>query len=138
RYTRARLSEKEAITGRKMELKVRIPAVHPEYFKAMGLCVKERLLDGIIPSNFMTSQPSPPIEHYVYLCAGTETRVYGCIDGWKWLAGIDQKAGAWTMAHTPSDLIKAYSNYEKKAADGIFIYQADLITANPYLNDLFS
>ncbi|WJH36531.1 hypothetical protein N6H14_12680 [Paenibacillus sp. CC-CFT747] len=138
RAAKAMLKEKEAVTGSRMDLKVRIPAVHPVYFEAMEQGVAEGLVDVIIPSNFMTSDPLPRTEHYVQLCRSTGTRVFGCIDGWKWLAGIDPKAGALTMAHTPRDLKATYEAYRKQHVQGVYLYQADLIGANPYLYDLFT
>ncbi|MBP1993407.1 hypothetical protein [Paenibacillus eucommiae] len=138
RSTREKLIEKERMTGRKLELKVRIPADQPIYYKAMEICVAEHLLDGIVPSNLVSSEPLPPVEHYLKLCSGTQVKVFGCIDGWKWSIGSEARAGSLDMAHTPNDLKSYFEHYESLGVDGIYMYQGDQFTSNPYLKRMFT
>jgi hypothetical protein len=42
------------------------------------------------------------------------------------------------MAHSPQDLLRYIDHYTNLGVDGIFIYQADQFTANPFLNKVFA
>ncbi|WP_409346492.1 hypothetical protein [Paenibacillus sp. MBLB4367] len=90
------------------------------------------VFDGTIPSIVMTSDPLPPYPS-VPRYRGQGVR---CIDGWRRLAGVYPRAGALTMAHTPVDIAAAFDYFVQRQVDGIFLNQADLITAIPFL-DLF-
>ncbi len=135
--TKERLNKKEIKTGEKLELKVRIPADQVIYCKAMQICVENGYIDGIIPSNVATSEPLPPLKHYKEMCKGTKVKVYGCIDGWKHNLGNDPRAGSLDFAHTPNDIMQYMNHYNNERADGIFMYQGDQFTPNPYINALF-
>ncbi|RKN82154.1 hypothetical protein [Paenibacillus ginsengarvi] len=137
RDVKRRLDEKGRQTGKTLELKVRIPAEQIVYYKSMKLCVAERLVDGIIPSNHATAEPLPPVEHYQQLCKGTGVKVYGCIDGWRWILGHHAKTGILRMAHSPESINRYIEHYTKLGVDGIFVYQGDQVTGNPYLFNLF-
>lgn len=130
------LDEKGRRTGKTLELKVRIPAEQVVYYKAMKQCAAERLVDGIIPSNHVTADPLPPVEHYQHLCKGTGVKVYGCIDGWRWILGHHAKTGVLRMAHSPESINRYIEHYTKLGVDGIFVYQGDQVTGNPYLFNL--
>ncbi|MBD2862722.1 hypothetical protein [Paenibacillus oceani] len=138
RQTKERLNRKSADTGRPLELKVRIPADQAHYFRAMQISVEHGYVDGIVPSNSATSEPFPPVEHFVAMCKGTAAKVYGCIDGWKRSVASDPRAGSLCMAHSPQDLLRYIDHYTNLGVDGIFIYQADQFTANPFLNKVFA
>ena len=119
------------------ELKVRIPANDPTYFQAMKISVSEGFVDGIIPSNMISITPYPPVDHYINLCKGTGTKVYGCIDGWKTNMDGDSRIGGLGHCASQKDFIAAWKFYCSKSVDGIFIYQGDQYTANPYIRPLF-
>lgn len=136
RDVRIAMDEKGRKTGNRLELKIRLPADQLEYYRAMERCVAERLVDGIVPSNVVTAEPLPPIEHYQRLCRGTGTKVYGCIDGWRWMLGATAKVGIMRMGHSPESVTRYVEHYDRLGADGIFIYGGDLFTGNPYLADL--
>lgn len=136
--TRSMLDRQQQRDGKKRELKVRFPADQWSYYKGLSLCVSERYVDGLIPSNMTTTFPLPPVEPYIQLCAGTNVKVYGCIDGWKWTLASDPRIGGMTMHHSPKDVSEAIDAYRATGVDGIFVYQGDQFTANPYLAHLFS
>lgn len=135
--TKERLNQKAARVGKNLELKARIPADQIVYYQAMKVCIENGYIDGVVPSNLVTSEPLPPVKHYLELAKDTKTKVYGCIDGWKYTMGSDPRAGALEMANTPDDIEKYFKHYENEGVDGIFIYQADQFSANPYINKLF-
>lgn len=137
RGARRLLAERERRDGVRRELKVRVPADQLHYYDALWRCIKAGDVDGVIPSNLLTTLPLPPVEHYVDLCRGTGVRVYGCIDGWKWKSASDPRAGAITLHHTPQDVRKAVQAYRERGVDGIFFYQADHFTGNLHLQKLF-
>jgi hypothetical protein len=138
KMTKGRLNEKGVSSGKKLELKARIPADQIIYYQAMKICVENGYIDGIVPSNIVTSEPLPPVKHYIEVCKGTGTKVYGCIDGWKYTLGGDPRAGSMDFTHTPKDIIRYFNHYNQEGVDGVFIYQADQITANPYTSSLFA
>lgn len=138
RSTKSKLRQKEQKTKRKLELKTRIPADLPEYYHAMKDCVEQGWVDVIVPSNFSTTEPVPPISHYLNLCKGTATKVYGCIDGWKRYMAEVKTEGSVMLAPTPDDIRKYVHGYERQGADGIFFYQAEFIPGNPYVRTLFN
>lgn len=135
--TRAMLNRQQQRDGKKRELKVRFPADQWSYYKGLSQCVSERYVDGLIPSNLTTTFPLPPVGPYIQLCAGTNVNVYGCIDGWKWTLASDPRIGGMTMHHSPKDVTDAIDAYRAAGVDGIFVYQGDQFTANPYLAHLF-
>ncbi|MDF2720802.1 MAG: hypothetical protein K0Q59_477 [Paenibacillus sp.] len=137
RDVKRRLDEKGRRTGKTMDLKVRIPAEQIVYYRAMKQCAAERLVDGIIPSNHVTADPIPPVEHYLHLCQGTGVKVYGCIDGWRGSVGHHAKTGVLRTAHSPESINRYIDYYAKLGVDGIFVYQGDQVTGNPYLYNLF-
>jgi hypothetical protein len=138
RDVKGRLDEKGRRVGKKLELKVRIPAEQIVYYRGMKQCVAERLVDGIIPSNHVTADPLPPVEHYVRLCQGTGVRVYGCIDGWRGALGSHAKTGVIRLGHSPDSLRRYIDQFTQLGVDGIFVYQADQMTGNPYLFNLYA
>lgn len=131
------LERKGKLCGKKLDLKVRVPADHPVYYEALAACVAGGWVDGIVPSNTVTTRPLPPVGHYARLCAGTSVQVYGCIDGWLAHLGSDSRAGNLMVAHTPADVVDVAAEYTAAGTDGFFIYQADQFTGNPYLNKFF-
>lgn len=131
------LKEKGAALGRRLELKVRVPADQLVYYRAMRTCVEEGWLDGIVPSNMLTSDELPPVAAYQQLCQGTSTKVYGLIDLCRHMLAHDPRAGSLLLGHTPKSLEQAWSHYESIGVDGIMVYQADLLTGNPYLSKMF-
>lgn len=137
RGARRLLTERARRDGRRRELKVRVPADQLHYYDALRICVATGDVDGIIPSNLLTTLPLPPVEHYVALCRGTGVRVYGCIDGWKWKSASNPRSGAMTLHHTPQDVRDAVRSYRERGVGGIFFYQGDQFTGNPYLEKLF-
>lgn len=134
--TKAYMRQKERLTGAKLELKVRVPADQAVYYRALQLCAERGDVDGIIPSNLLTSEPLPPIAHYMRLKRDTGVKVYGCIDGWKHYLASEPRAGAMLLPHSPSDIRRYVAAYDKLGVDGLFIYQADELSGNPYLNKL--
>jgi len=130
------LRRKEKLTGAKLELKVRVPADQAVYYRALAVCAAQGDVDGIIPSNLVTTEPMPPIGHYMKLRRDTGVKIYGCIDGWKHYLASDPRAGALLMPHSPADLKRYAAAYDKLDVDGIFVYMADEITGNPYLNNV--
>jgi hypothetical protein len=134
--TKAFMRRKERLTGAKLELKVRVPADQAVYYRALKICAAQGDVDGIIPSNLLTSEPLPPIGHYMRLKRDTGVKVYGCIDGWKRYLASDPRAGAMLQPHSPSDIVRYMATYDELGVDGIFMYQADELTGNPYLNKL--
>lgn len=135
--TKTMLNRQEQRDGKQRELKIRFPADQWNYYKGLSHCVAKRYVDGLIPSNMTTTFPLPPVEPYIQLCAGTNTKVYGCIDGWKWTLASDPRIGGMTMHHSPKDVQEALEAYRTAGVDGIFVYQGDQFTANPYLAHLF-
>ena len=128
--------EKLMAKGGNRELKMRIPADDPTYFRAMEISVAKRYVDGIIPSNLVSTRPLPPVKHYLSLCKDSETKVYGCIDGWLACTDGDSRAGNLGYAVRRRDFVEAWHHYCAAGVDGIFIYQADNYTANPYVKPL--
>lgn len=135
--TKRLLQDKETRAGRKLELKARIPADQIVYYEAMKLCAANGYIDGIIPSNLVASEPLPPVEHYVRLCRGSEVKVYGCIDGWRMSLGGEARAGNLQISHSPQNIAEYLEHYDRLGVDGIFVYQADQVTGNPYLTRRF-
>lgn len=136
--TRRMLNDKQKLDGKKRELKIRFPADQFHYYHAMKVCVAKRYIDALIPSNFVTTFPLPAVEPYVQLCRGTNVKVFGCIDGWVAVPDSDPRIGAAPMHHSPKDVAEAIDHYTERGVDGIFVYQADQFTANPYLKHVFS
>ncbi|MBD2861650.1 hypothetical protein [Paenibacillus oceani] len=134
---RALLDRRKRQDGGRRELKVRFPADHRNYYEGLKTCIAERYVDGLIPSNLNTTHPLPAIEPYVRLCRNTGVKVYGCIDGWTSYMSLDPRIGAMMMHHTPKDVVEAIDAYTAQGAAGIFVYQADQFTAQPYLRSLF-
>lgn len=135
--TKRILDRRERLDGKKRELKVRFPANQWNYYKGLETCVLERFVDGLIPSNLNTTFPLPSVEPYIRLCRGTDIKVYGCIDGWTASLSSDPRIGAMMMHHTPKQLAEAIDAYTERGVDGIFVYQGDQFTANPYLSAIF-
>ena len=135
--SRERLYVKQKLSNRKLELKVRIPADDPVFYEAMKICIEKEHIDGIIPSNVFECEPYIPIIHYKNLCKESSVKVFGCIDGWKNHLGGDPRAGSLSSALTPNDFKRLYDYYNDQGVDGIFLYQSDLITSDPYLYNMF-
>lgn len=134
--TKRMLDRKDRLDGKKRELKVRFPANQWHYYKGLEACVRDRFVDGLIPSNLNTTFPLPAVEPYLNMCRGTGIKVYGCIDGWTAFLSSDPRIGAMTMHHTPKQLAEAIDAYTARGVDGIFVYQGDQFTANPYLSPI--
>jgi len=119
--------------GSRLRLSVRIPAESSVYFEAAKIWVQERLVDVIIPSNTVEMEPLPRVEHYVALCDGSSTKVYGCIDGWKKMLLTGQSYGIAACAMSPADIRQTAAHYRACRVNGLFVYEGENYAFNPFV-----
>lgn len=125
------LDQKENGRTGPLRFTVRIPSDREEYYEAAVEWVKNGLVDVIIPSYATEMVPVPRIEHYVRLCRGTGTKVYGCVDGWRKFALLEQEFGNVEFAMSPKDIRDAVTYYKSCGAQGVFVYQGENYAFNP-------
>jgi hypothetical protein len=115
-----------------LEISIRFPADNPDYFTALPTLLKEKLVDTIIPSRLMCTQPPVDLTEYVALAKRYSATIYGAIDGW-------------TLNYTslaplprPAEMAALAQHYIKQGATGIFFYQSEQILSNIFLRRFVS
>jgi len=88
KMTKGRLNEKGVSSGKKLELKARIPADQIIYYQAMKICVENGyILMELFRQILLQVNRCRRLSIILEVCKGTGTKVYGCIDGWKYTLG---------------------------------------------------
>lgn len=123
----------DKVSNKKIPLTVRIPASDVTYYRVFEQLVRKQIVQCVVPSNLLSRQPLVSLKPYIkwrdYGC-----KVFGIIDGWLTHIGSFFNFQL-SLYRNPSQVMDDIKKFFKEGADGIFVYQADVYCADPFLRN---